>query len=63
MADKYGYVLANGLETVKLFPLTLTLSPIGGEGIKQGSWQSSLSLCGGERAGVRGAEIRIVTIP
>jgi len=32
---KYGHVLVNGTAPAHVFPLTLTLSPIGGEGIEQ----------------------------
>jgi hypothetical protein len=35
---KYGNVFVNGTEPANLFPLTLTLSPIEGEGIEQDPW-------------------------
>jgi hypothetical protein len=35
---KYLTVFVNGVVPVNLFPLTPTLSPIGGEGIKQDSY-------------------------
>jgi hypothetical protein len=49
------------MEPGYFFPLTLTLSPIGGEEIKKEPWQYSLSSQRGERAGVRGGEKRNVT--
>ena len=53
----------NGRESVNVAPLTLTLSPMGGEGIKKEPFNaplpglSSLSSRRGKRAGVRGAAI------
>jgi hypothetical protein len=48
---KYKNVFVDGMEPVYFFPLTLTLSSIGGEGIEKEVWGYFLSPIGGRGQG------------